>query len=141
MKISARNILRGTVSKLTKCAVNAEVELALEGGDRVVAIITNESAAHLGLVAGKRAYAILKASWVILGKGIDANKTSARNVLRGTVSRIHQGAVNDEVSVRLNGGSEMTAIITRESTQKLGLKEGDEADLAFKANNVILAVD
>jgi molybdate transport system regulatory protein len=141
MKISARNILRGTVSKLTKGAVNAEVELALEGGDRVVAIITNESAAHLGLVAGKRAYAILKASWVILGKGIDANKTSARNVLRGTVSRIHQGAVNDEVSVRLNGGSEMTAIITRESTQKLGLKEGDEADLAFKANNVILAVD
>lgn len=141
MKISARNMLAGTVSKVTMGAVNAEVDLTLEGGDPVVAIVTNESATHLGLQAGKRAYAIVKASWIIIGKGIDAKKISARNVLRGTITRIHEGAVNNEVSVKLAGGSELTSIITRESSHRLGLKTGDDADLAFKASHVIVAVD
>ena len=141
MKISARNTLAGSVSKVTTGAVNAEVELALEGGDKVVAIITNDSVAHLGLKAGMRAYAILKASWVILGKGLDPKKISARNVLRGKVLRVNEGAVNNEVVLKLAGGAEMTAIITRESSHALGLKAGEDADVAFKANNVIVAVD
>jgi molybdate transport system regulatory protein len=141
MKISARNTLAGSVSKVTKGAVNSEVELALEGGDKVVAIITNDSVTHLGLKAGMRAYAILKASWVILGKGLDPKKISARNVLRGKVVRVDEGAVNNEVVLKLAGGTELTAIITRESSHALGLKAGDEADAAFKANNVIVAVD
>ena len=45
MKISARNTLAGSISKVTKGAVNAEVELTLEGGDKVVAIITNDGVA------------------------------------------------------------------------------------------------
>jgi molybdate transport system regulatory protein len=141
MKISARNTLAGSVSKVTTGAVNAEVELALEGGDKVVAIITNDSIAHLGLKAGMHAYAILKASWVILGKGLDPRKISARNVLRGKVLRVNEGAVNNEVVLKLAGGAEMTAIITRESSHALGLKAGEDADVAFKANNVIVAVD
>jgi molybdate transport system regulatory protein len=83
MKISARNMLAGTVSKVTLGAVNAEITLTLEGGGEVAAIITNDSAKHLGLKEGLRAYAILKASWLILGKGLDPKKLSARNVLRG----------------------------------------------------------
>jgi molybdate transport system regulatory protein len=141
MKISARNILAGSVGKVTRGAVNSEVELNLQGGEKVVAIITNESVVHLGLQAGSRAYAILKASWVIVGKELDASKISARNVLRGTVSRVREGAVNNEVVMKLAGGTELTAIITRESSHALGLKEGEPADAAFKANSVILAVD
>jgi molybdate transport system regulatory protein len=141
MKISARNTLAGSVSKVTTGAVNAEVEMTLEGGDKVVAIITNDGATSLGLKAGMRAYAILKASWVILGKGLDPKKISARNVLRGKVVRVDEGAVNNEIVLKLAGGTELTAIITRESSHALGLKAGDEADAAFKANNVIVAVD
>lgn len=141
MKISARNTLAGSISKVTKGAVNAEVELTLEGGDTVVAIITNDGVAALGLKAGMRGYAILKASWLILGKGLDPNKISARNVLRGKVVRVDEGAVNNEVVVKLAGGAELTAIVTKESSHKLGLKTGEEADVAFKANNVIVAVD
>lgn len=141
MKISARNMLAGKITKVTKGAVNAEVELTLDGGDKVIAIITNESAVELGLQDGKHAYAILKASWVILGKGLDAKKISARNVLRGTVTKVHEGAVNNEVVLKLVGGSELTSIVTRESSHRLGLKEGDAAEAAFKANNVIVAVD
>ena len=141
MKISARNMLAGTVSSVTLGAVNAEIKLTLEGGDEIVAIITNESARRLGLKQGVRAYAVLKASWLILGKGLDAGRLSARNVLRGKVVRVEEGSVNNEVVLQLAGGAELTAIITRESSHALGLKPGETADAIFKANNVIVAVD
>ncbi len=141
MKISARNMLAGSVSKVTMGTVNAEVVLALEGGDTVVAIITNDSVNHLGLKEGMRAYAIVKASWVILGKGLDPKKLSARNVLHGKIVRVDEGAVNNEVVLKLAGGIEMTAIVTRESSHALELKAGADADIVFKANNVIVAVD
>src|SRR6266542_4116195 len=89
MKISARNMLAGTISKVTLGAVNAEVMLTLEGGGgEVVAVITNDSAKHLGLKECLRAYAILKASWLILGKGLDPKKLSARKMLRGKIVRV-----------------------------------------------------
>ncbi len=108
---------------------------------KMVAIVTNDSAKHLELKEGMRAYAIVKASWVILGKGLDPKKLSARNVLRGKVVRVDEGAVNNEVVLKLDGGAEVAAIVTRESSHALALKAGAEADIAFKANNVIIAVD
>ena len=87
MKISARNVLPGKVSKVTLGAVNAEVKLTLEGGDEIVAIITNDSAKHLGLKEGVRAYAILKASWLILGKGLEPKKLSAQRAARQSGAR------------------------------------------------------
>jgi molybdate transport system regulatory protein len=141
MKISARNTLGGSISKVIKGAVNSEVEITLEGGDTVVAVITNDGVAALGLKAGMHGYAILKASWLILGKGLDPAKISARNVLRAKVVRVDEGAVNNEVVLKLAGGTELTAIITKQSSHKLGLKTGEDADVAFKANNVIVAVD
>ena len=67
MKLSARNILKGKIVKITPGAVNSEVVLELPGGAQVVSIITKESAENLGLVAGKSAYAIIKASNVMVG--------------------------------------------------------------------------
>jgi molybdate transport system regulatory protein len=141
MKISARNMLTGTVSKVIPGAVNSEIDLTLQGGDKVVAIVTNESVANLGLKAGAPASAIVKSSWVIVGKNLDGVKLSARNVLKGKVVKVHSGAVNDEIELKLNGGTLLTAIITSESSHSLGLKEGDEAFALFKASSVIVAVD
>lgn len=67
MRLSARNILKGTVRKLTPGAVNTEVIIELPGGEQVAAIITKESAKSLGLKKGKTAYAIIKANQVIVG--------------------------------------------------------------------------
>jgi molybdopterin-binding protein len=67
MKLSARNILKGKVVKLTPGAVNSEVVLELPGGAQVVSIITKESATNLGLTVGKEAYAVIKASNVLIG--------------------------------------------------------------------------
>ncbi|MEW9898408.1 TOBE domain-containing protein [Chitinivorax sp. PXF-14] len=66
-KLSARNCLAGTVKQVRDGAVNAEVVLALPGGTEVVAIVTQESVASLGLKAGVAATAVIKASAVILG--------------------------------------------------------------------------
>ena len=66
MKISARNTLRGKVVRIVPGAVNVEVELELAGGEHIVSIISMESAQRLGLRKGRRAYAIIKASSVML---------------------------------------------------------------------------
>ena len=67
MKISARNVLKCKVKKVTDGAVNVEVVLELPGGQEVVSIITKTAAGHLGVAQGKDAYAVIKASSVMLG--------------------------------------------------------------------------
>ena len=65
-------------------------------------------------------------------------KTSARNKFLGTVIEIREGAVNDEVVLRIAGGHTVTATITRESTKELGLAPGKEAIALVKASSVIV---
>jgi molybdopterin-binding protein len=67
MKISARNILPGTVKSVTPGAVDTEVVVELAQGIEVVSIITKHSAQALGLKPGAKAYAIVKASNVMIG--------------------------------------------------------------------------
>ena len=140
MKISARNLLAGTVKAVTKGSVNAEVTLTLEGGETVVAIITNSSIDSLELAKGRRAFAIIKASEVMVGKGVDASNLSARNLLAGEVAKLNDGAVNSEVEIRLPGGTSVVASITKESVRALGLKVGDKVSAIVKASNVLIGI-
>ena len=140
MKISARNVLAGTVKKVTKGAVNAEITLALEGGEAVAAIITNQSVDSLGLQEGGSAYAVIKASEVMIGKGVENAKLSARNVLAGEVAKLEQGAVNSEVQIRLPGGTAIVASITKASVAALNLQHGDKVSAIIKASNVLIGV-
>jgi molybdate transport system regulatory protein len=141
MRVSARNVLPGTVAAVRKGAVSTEVTLLLKGGETVCSVITNESAAVLGLKKGKEAYAFFKASAVILGKDLHDAKVSARNLLCGTADRIVHGPVNAEVTVVLPGGSVLTSIITDESAKRLSLAKGDHVCALVKASSVILGVD
>ena len=54
MKISARNILAGKIDQVTPGAVNTEVNLTLQGGEKIASIITGVSAEALGLKAAQR---------------------------------------------------------------------------------------
>ena len=67
--------------------------------------------------------------------------TSARNQFRGKVIGIKTGAVNDEVAIKLPGGTELTAVITCTSTKNLGLAPGKDVIALIKAPWVILATD
>ncbi len=66
MKISARNQLKGTVVEVTKGATTSHVKIDIGGGVIVTASITNEAVADLKLKAGKAAYAVIKASDVMV---------------------------------------------------------------------------
>ena len=68
-------------------------------------------------------------------------KISARNVLKGKVKSITHGSVNSEVIVELPGGTEITSIITKNSAESMGLKEGHEVYAVIKSTSVMLASD
>jgi molybdopterin-binding protein len=67
MRLSARNQFKGKVVKITPGAVNTEVVVELPGGQHIVSIITKASAESLELGVGKTAYAVIKASNVMIG--------------------------------------------------------------------------
>ncbi|SAK83153.1 ModE family transcriptional regulator [Caballeronia catudaia] len=140
MKTSARNQLAGKVTKITRGAVNDEIELGLPGGQVIVAVVTHESTQTLGLKEGGDAFALIKASWVMLMEDTNA-KLSARNQLRGTVASVTKGAVNAEVTLTLDGGTTVTAIITNQSADTLGLAQGQKAVAVIKASSVIIGVN
>lgn len=66
MKVSTRNMLKGTVKKIDHGAVNTEVVIELPGGQEVVSIITKNSAMNLDLKVGKEVYGLIKASNVMI---------------------------------------------------------------------------
>lgn len=143
MKTSARNHFAGEVVALRKGAVNDEVELAMAGGQRIVAVVTHESTESLGLAIGASAFALVKASSVIIATGLPLAKLSARNQLAGTIAQVEHGAVNDEVVLTLgekDSGLTIAAIITRASAEALGLRVGADATAIFKASSVIVGV-
>ena len=67
MRISAKNVLKGTVKSILPGAVNAEVVIVLPGGAEITSIITKGSVESLGLKIGSAAYAVIKASSVMIG--------------------------------------------------------------------------
>ncbi len=140
MKVSARNTFSGTVTAITKGAVNAEVTLSLKGGVPLVAVVTNGAIDNLGLKTGSEAYAIVKASSVIIGTDLHDAKVSARNIFCGTIVKIIEGPVNTEVDVEIGAGNTVSAVITHDSARRLELKVGGHACALFKASSVIIGV-
>lgn len=141
MKISARNMLKGTVSSVAEGAVNGVVAIDL-GGTTVKADITMEAIEELGLKEGVEAYAIVKASNVMFAAGSErVAGISARNQLAGTVESVKKGAVNGHVSLKLADGSVVKGSVTNEAIDELGLEEGAPALAIVKSTDVIVGVE
>ena len=140
MKTSARNQFSGKVLDIKQGSVNDEVTLEILGGQHIVGTVTRDSTESLGLAAGVGAFALIKASSVIVVTEAEGARFSARNQLTGSVTRLQDGAVNSEVSITLPGGGVISAIITRESAHSLGLAVGQQATAIFKASSVIIGV-
>lgn len=138
MKSSARNQFSGTIVGLTDGEVDYEVRLRLDKHSEIVAVITRASAENLSLVVGKEVFAMVKSSSVLLATDTTL-RLSARNQLWGQVSAIHDGKVNDEVTLLLPSGKNVTAVITHGSRTQLGLAIGSRACAIFDSSSVILA--
>ena len=68
-------------------------------------------------------------------------RLSARNQLPGTIEAIDAGAVTTTVKVRLDGGATMTASITKEAADELGLAVGKAVTMVVKASDVMIGVE
>ena len=68
-------------------------------------------------------------------------KISARNQLKGTIVDVIKGATTSHVRIDIGGGAVVTASITNESVEELGLKKGQAATALIKASDVLVAVD
>lgn len=139
MQTSARNHFSGEIVAIKSGAVNDEVVLRV-GNATIVAVVTQESTRSLGLVVGKHASALIKASSVIVMVDCDPAKISTRNALTGTVASVKPGAVNAEITISA-AGLVIAAIITNESADRLALAPGKPVCAAFKASSVIVALD
>lgn len=140
MKTSARNALRGLVSRVETGAVNSEVTLQVASGVEIVSVVTRQSVEDLGLAIGRPAVALIKSSFVVLAKG-EGLVTSARNQLSGKVLSREDGAVSSEITLSLADGKTLTATITKESAEAMGLGVGEPVLALIKAPHVILAVE
>lgn len=140
MKTSARNQFKGIVKNVEIGAVNAEVQITLDGGENIVASVTKDSIDKLAIKNGLEVIALVKAPQIIIVTDFGGYRLSARNQLNGTVSAIKSGAVNAEIDITLKGGELIAATVTNESVESLGLATGQTATAVFKAAAVILAV-
>ena len=68
-------------------------------------------------------------------------KISARNKLKGRITKVVHGPVGAEISVHVAPNVEVVSVITDSSAKELGLKEGMEVYAIIKASNVMIATD
>lgn len=140
MTISARNVFKGKVTSVKEGPINAEVEITISGGDKIIAILTDASVKSLDLAVGKEAVAVVKAPWVTLVAGKAEYRFSARNQLKGIVGSVIQGAVNSQVNVALPGGAAVIAMVTNDAVADMGLVDGMPVVALFKAGHVLVGV-
>jgi molybdate transport system regulatory protein len=112
MKTSARNQFSGTASKIVLGAIHDEIELTVEGGHKIVAVVTHESARSLDLQVGAPAYALVKASSVLIVTDDAGVRFSARNRFHGKVATVKPGAVNTEVVIEMAEGGSVASMVT-----------------------------
>lgn len=139
MRTSARNALRGVISRIAPGQVSSEITLRLTDGVEITAVVTMRSVEDLGLTVGKPAIALIKSSFILLAKG--EIRTSARNQICGVVAGREDGQVNSEVTLDIGSGKRLVATITLESARGLELQIGDAVTALIKAPHVILAVE
>jgi len=141
MRISAKNVFSGTVCEITRDIAVAQVVLQLKSGNRITAVIGNDSVAALALEIDSPAYALVKASSVMIANEPGVLSISAKNLIRGRIVGITESAVLGEVILDIGAGETITATITDSSVKNLGLKEGDEVWAVIKSTSVIVGVE
>ena len=139
MKLSARNQFPGTVTKVAEGAVNGIVTIEVNGTP-VSATISMNAIRELGLEPGKKAYAVIKATEVMVGRG-EHLPLSARNQFPSKILGIDKGAVNSIVKMEALGGNTISATISNNAVDELGLAPGEAALAVIKATSVMVGID
>ncbi|WP_217250577.1 molybdopterin-binding protein [Streptomyces sp. AC602_WCS936] len=137
MSLSIRNQLPGTVTAVTPGEAMATVRVRLSGGQDITAAITRDAADDLAPAAGTAVRVLVKSTEVSLATG-RVEGLSIRNRLPGTVTALTAGPAMASVRVAVEG-AELTAAITREAAEDLGLTVGTPVVALVKSTEVSLA--
>ncbi|MFF8902669.1 molybdopterin-binding protein [Streptomyces lydicus] len=137
MSMSIRNQFPGTVTAVAVGEAMASVKVRLAGGQDITAAITTDAVKDLGLAAGSAVKALVKSTEVALATG-PVEGISIRNQIAGTVADVTTGAAMGSVKVTVEGG-ELTAAITKDAVEALGLASGTSVVALIKSTEVSLA--
>ena len=136
MRLSIRNQIPGTVTAVTTGEVMATVRTSLAGGQSVTAAITLEAVKELGLAEGSTVRIMVKSTEVSLATG-PVQGLSIRNQIPGTITEVATGGAMATVKVAVAGG-ELTAAITKDAVEELGLAAGASVVALIKSTDVSL---
>ncbi|MYS08441.1 adenylate kinase [Streptomyces sp. SID6041] len=137
MTLSIRNQLPGTVTSVTTGEAMASVQVRLAGGQDITAAITADAVKDLGLAEGSAVKALVKSTEVALATG-PVEGLSIRNQLAGSVTEVATGAAMGSVKVSVEGG-ELTAAITKDAVEDLGLAAGSSVVALIKSTEISLS--
>lgn len=137
MKISARNQFKGIVTNINEGAVNAIVSIEANG-EVISSTISLNAVKELGLKKGDAAYAIIKATEVMIATELP--KISARNKFYGVIKGIQSGSVNDIVTLETKLGV-VSSTISKNAVEELKLSVGKEAYAIIKATSVMVGIE
>ncbi|WHM40644.1 TOBE domain-containing protein [Streptomyces sp. BPTC-684] len=137
MSLSIRNQIPGTVTTVATGEAMASVKVRLIGGQEITAAITAEAVKDLGLSEGASVKALVKSTEVSLATG-PVEGISIRNQIAGTVTEVATGGAMGAVKVTVAGG-ELTAAITKDAVEALGLAAGTSVVALIKSTEISLA--
>lgn len=137
MTLSIRNRLPGTVTAVTTGEAMASVKVRLAGGQEITAAITADAVKDLGLAEGSAVRALVKSTEVALATGPVAG-ISIRNQLAGSVTEVSTGGAMGSVKVTVDGG-QLTAAITKDAVEDLGLRAGTPVVALIKSTEIALS--
>ncbi|MGI5447047.1 TOBE domain-containing protein [Streptomyces sp. CA-243310] len=137
MSLSIRNQLSGTVTSITTGEAMATVKVRLAGGQDITAAITTDAVRELGFAEGSAVKALVKSTEVALATA-PVEGISIRNQIPGTVTDVTTGGAMGSVKVGVEGG-ELTAAITKDAVEALGLTAGASVVALVKSTEISLA--
>jgi len=140
MRISDKNVFSGTVCEIVRDVSVSQVVLQLKSGHQMTAVVSTDSVDALELEIGSSAYALVKASSVMIANNDLTLKISAKNRITGCITKITESAVTGEVVLDIGAGETITATITDSSVRNLGLQEGNKVCAIIKSTSVIIGV-
>ncbi len=139
LRTSARNQFACTITGMRAGDIDYEIYMRVDTGTELVAVITRDSVEQLWLSIGTEVFALVKASAVVLATQTGL-RSSVRNQLWGTVSRLHDAPGKAEVVIDLGSGRNVTAVVAHDNVMNLGLAVGKRACAIIKSSSIILSV-
>ncbi len=132
-----KNQFRGQLTAINWGEDDAELHIQLVNNITLIAVLPTSTMNRLGLAEGDKVLAMVKPASVFLSPQ-QALLTSARNHFTGSISALHPGSVNTQVSVDIGVDNPLMVSVTNASVTKLGLAEGASISAFFKAPAVVV---